>query len=91
MLPNHALINEYHPGSGIMAHTDGPRYYPFVCILSLSGPCMFQFWKVVDRIKQPEMSLIVHPRSLLVFTGDTYSEMYHSIEAKSIDDIYANE
>ena len=37
------------------------------------------------------MSLIVQPRSLLIFTGDTYSEMYHSIESKSIDDIYANE
>ena len=24
--PNHMLINEYYPGMGIMAHTDGPEY-----------------------------------------------------------------
>jgi alkylated DNA repair protein alkB family protein 6 len=49
--PNHALINEYHAGQGIMAHTDGPRYYPQVCVLSLGSPTMFQFWDLVDRIR----------------------------------------
>ena len=31
---NHILINEYLPGQGIMAHTDGPAYSPVVATIS---------------------------------------------------------
>ena len=34
---NHVLINEYKPGQGIMAHTDGPAYYPVVATISTGG------------------------------------------------------
>ena len=34
---NHALINEYTPGQGIMAHTDGSAYKPIVCTLTTGG------------------------------------------------------
>ena len=32
---NHALVNEYEPGGGIMPHQDGPLYFPAVAIASL--------------------------------------------------------
>ncbi|ORY76561.1 hypothetical protein BCR35DRAFT_332817 [Leucosporidium creatinivorum] len=35
--PNHCLVNEYLPGQGIMAHTDGPAYSPLVSTLSLGS------------------------------------------------------
>jgi len=39
--PNHVLINEYAPGEGIMAHTDGPLYTPQVATISLGDPAYF--------------------------------------------------
>jgi alkylated DNA repair protein alkB family protein 6 len=39
--PNHVLINEYLPGGGIMAHTDGPLYTPLVATVSLGDPAHF--------------------------------------------------
>ncbi|CAL8159613.1 unnamed protein product [Prunus armeniaca] len=40
---NHVLINEYLPNQGIMAHQDGPAYYPVVAILSLRSPVVMDF------------------------------------------------
>ncbi|XP_020421959.1 alpha-ketoglutarate-dependent dioxygenase alkB homolog 6 isoform X3 [Prunus persica] len=40
---NHVLINEYLPDQGIMAHQDGPAYYPVVAILSLRSPVVMDF------------------------------------------------
>ncbi|KAM1752914.1 hypothetical protein ACFX1T_005408 [Malus domestica] len=40
---NHVLINEYLPNQGIMAHQDGPAYYPVVAILSLESPVVMDF------------------------------------------------
>ncbi|KAL6883652.1 hypothetical protein ACP4OV_011066 [Aristida adscensionis] len=40
---NHVLINEYHPGQGIMPHQDGPAYYPVVAIISLASPVVIDF------------------------------------------------
>lgn len=34
---NHVLINEYQPGQGIMAHTDGPAYSTVVATISTGG------------------------------------------------------
>ncbi|KAK6356940.1 hypothetical protein TWF718_001278 [Orbilia javanica] len=35
--PNHVLINEYPPGTGISPHEDGGAYFPVVCTVSLGG------------------------------------------------------
>lgn len=35
--PNHVLVNEYRPGEGIMAHTDGPAYEERTCTISIGG------------------------------------------------------
>eukprot|EP00271_Cylindrocystis_brebissonii_P013399 TRINITY_DN33198_c0_g1_i1.p1 TRINITY_DN33198_c0_g1~~TRINITY_DN33198_c0_g1_i1.p1 ORF type:complete len:583 (+),score=62.03 TRINITY_DN33198_c0_g1_i1:143-1750(+) len=40
---NHVLVNEYGPGQGIMAHQDGPVYFPVVAILSLGAPATMDF------------------------------------------------
>ncbi|KAL6074263.1 AlkB 6 [Balamuthia mandrillaris] len=41
---NHALINEYEPGQGIMPHEDGPLYCPHVAILSLRSPLLLHIY-----------------------------------------------
>ena len=43
--PNHVLINEYLPGQGIMAHTDGPLYHPVVATISLGSSGVMQFFQ----------------------------------------------
>lgn len=40
---NHALVNEYEPGGGIMPHQDGPLYFPAVAIASLGASAVMRF------------------------------------------------
>ncbi|KAI7338235.1 hypothetical protein KC354_g17512 [Hortaea werneckii] len=39
---NHCLINEYHPGQGIMPHEDGAAYHPVVATVSLNGSLVLE-------------------------------------------------
>lgn len=81
--PNHVFVNHYQPGEGIMAHKDGPAYDPFVAILSLGAGTVFDFWhNVVDasgRGAAPALSLVVPPRSLLIFEEEAYHDHLHGI------------
>jgi alkylated DNA repair protein alkB homolog 6 len=81
--PNHCLINEYSPSEGIMPHRDGPLYHPTVAILSLQSPIVFDFWvsaaAAADPHSQPALSLLLEPRSLMVFRGDAYADYHHAI------------
>jgi alkylated DNA repair protein alkB family protein 6 len=79
--PNHVLVNEYKAGEGIMAHTDGPAYFPLVAILSLGCDSVMEFWKDGSQ----NTSVFLPQRSLLLFTGDYYYEMLHSIERRTSD------
>jgi len=83
--PNHILLNEYTPGQGIMSHKDGPLYFPRVAILSLSGPAVIEFRKEISQ--PPSMSLYLHPRSLLIFQDDAYTEYFHGIQEVERDEI----
>jgi len=75
--PNHILLNEYSLGQGIMPHKDGPLYYPRVAILSLSGPAKIEFR---ENLKEDsKMSLILQPRSLMIFTDEAYTNHFHGI------------
>lgn len=47
-LPNHVLINEYLPGQGIMAHSDGPLFYPTVTTISCGSHTFLDFYKNSD-------------------------------------------
>lgn len=84
---NHVLLNEYPPGIGIMPHTDGPLYHPYVCILSMGSHATFEFFKDYAAFKEENSlgRLIVEPRSLLIFTDDAYEKYLHSIQDKDID------
>ncbi|TYZ67927.1 hypothetical protein PybrP1_012467 [[Pythium] brassicae (nom. inval.)] len=41
--PNHALINEYGVGEGILPHEDGPSYFPLVAIVSTGAESTVTF------------------------------------------------
>jgi len=88
---NHVLINRYETGEGIMHHTDGPSYESKVAILSLESPCILSFRKILcsDAIGQIEnrevISIILEPRSLLVFEDDLYTNHMHGIETVAME------
>jgi alkylated DNA repair protein alkB family protein 6 len=71
--PNHALVNAYERGQGILPHTDGPKYAPRTATLSLSSPCLMTFYpylapnEVGIRNAGATMQLVLQPRSLVVF------------------------
>eukprot|EP00397_Hematodinium_sp_SG-2012_P051358 GEMP01060130.1.p2 GENE.GEMP01060130.1~~GEMP01060130.1.p2 ORF type:complete len:239 (+),score=56.15 GEMP01060130.1:76-792(+) len=77
LLPNanHVLVNVYQPGEGILPHTDGPAYYPKVCVISLGSACVLN---IADTRK------LIPARSLLVFQGEAYRGM-HSIAESTWD------
>jgi alkylated DNA repair protein alkB family protein 6 len=89
--PDHVLLNEYQPGQGIMAHTDGPFFRSRVAILSLGGPSIFRFKRRLataeieggkeDEQQRPVGTVVLQPRSLIVFEGDAYHGHMHEILA----------
>ncbi|GBE86956.1 hypothetical protein BKA93DRAFT_391398 [Sparassis latifolia] len=52
--PNHVIMNEYHPGQGIMPHEDGPAYHPVVATLSLGSHALFHYYRYKFREDCPE-------------------------------------
>lgn len=90
--PNHCLINEYLPGQGIHAHEDGDAYYPVVATVSLSSHIVLDI-----KPKKNDMTgekpgdgqswrVLQEPRSLLITTGQLYTECLHGISEVEIDD-----
>ena len=85
------MINEYPAGIGIMPHTDGPSYYPYVVILSLLSSCVFNFFENYETYKNETRlaSLFVEKNSLLIFTNECYEKFLHCIDDLKYDWIYA--
>jgi len=91
--PNHVLINEYLPGQGIMAHQDGPKYRPFVAILSLGSHTVFHFYETIADSRNRSdgkactaaLELLLQPRSLLVFSQSAYKSLLHGIVEREVD------
>lgn len=82
--PNHALINVYEPGDGIMPHEDGPAYSPYATVLSLGSSTVFDF--VSKASKEKKSTQVYLPvGSLLFFTDYAYSEMLHEIRFEKSD------
>ena len=85
--PNHALVNAYGRGSGILPHEDGPSYHPAAAILSLCGWAVLRFYakpldgSPVDMAAPPCVSVAAPPRSLVVFSGHAYTHALHGIDA----------
>ncbi|XP_068663947.1 alkylated DNA repair protein ALKBH6 homolog [Aristolochia californica] len=97
---NHVLINEYLPDQGIMRHQDGPAYFPVVAILSLWSPVVMNFSPHPNlttcvhsandsdnnnesNIHNP-FSVLLRPRSLLIFKDAAYSDYLHGIENSNV-------
>merc|ERR1711892_178106 len=85
-LANHVLLNEYHPGQGIMPHLDGPMFHPTISTISLGSHSVINFYKeegensslkFEDRLVT---SLLVERRSLLVLHDEMYHQLLHGIE-----------
>ncbi|XP_072750557.1 alpha-ketoglutarate-dependent dioxygenase alkB homolog 6 [Anoplolepis gracilipes] len=89
VLPNHVLINEYLSGQGIMAHSDGPLFYPVVTTISCGSHTFLDFYKRLDTTEQQqpklEFSLLLERRSLLVLQKDLYYNYLHSIAERDAD------
>ncbi|XP_076167515.1 putative RNA/DNA demethylase ALKBH6 [Ptiloglossa arizonensis] len=88
-LPNHVLINEYLPGQGIMAHSDGPLFYPIVTTISCGSHTLLDFYKRLDSTQLQklnlEFSLLLERRSLFILQGDLYHHYLHSIAERDMD------
>ena len=84
--PNHALINVYEPGEGILAHEDGPAYSPYAVILSLGSACMFDF---VEKSETRRMlgQVYLPVGSVLVFRDEAYKSVLHQFAARRFDQI----
>ncbi len=79
------LVNRYAPGDGIMSHTDGPAYTPYVAIVSLGSSTVFDFANCTDGTH--ELSVVLPARSLLLFEGRAYHEWLHGIEGRKFDEL----
>lgn len=82
---NHVLVNQYLRGEGILPHEDGPSYAPHVAILSLGGPAVLRFFEKgaagegQARAKLA-LSVLLEPRSLVLFQGALYTDCLHTID-----------
>ena len=89
--PSHCLINAYATGQGVMSHEDGPSYRPRVATLSLGSRCVLRFHRRVETTMTPEerraltatpvVSLVLPPRSAVIFTEAAYTDHLHGIRA----------
>ncbi|KAF2344895.1 Anticodon-binding [Trinorchestia longiramus] len=92
---NHVLVNEYQPGRGIMAHEDGPMFYPTVCTVTLGSHALLNLYRRVhggdphpQNLNQRFLgSLLLEPRSLLVLQERAYTSCLHDISAGALLDV----
>ena len=81
--PDQVIINEYQPGQGISAHIDCvPCFTDTIASLSLGSPCVMDF---IHSKTGEKSSLLLEPRSLLVFNGDARYVWQHAIAARKTD------
>lgn len=94
--PNHVLINEYHPGQGIMPHEDGPAYHPLVATVSLGAAIVLDLYdkdkkkdgkpeSEQDYLRIPRFRILQEQRSLLVTRGKMYTDFLHGIAERVVD------
>lgn len=83
---NQVLINEYLPGQGILPHTDGPAFEPFICTVNLGGPVLLDFRdNRVPIPDEPAYSVYMRPLSLVVVADTAYTNHLHSIAERRVD------
>ncbi|KAI0292982.1 hypothetical protein B0F90DRAFT_1644327 [Multifurca ochricompacta] len=85
--PNHVILNEYRPGQGIMPHQDGPAYHPVVATLSLGSHTVMHYYDLPAHEREPILSLLLEPRSLVITTREQYTARAHGIDVVMEDRI----
>ena len=87
--PNHCLINEYHPGQGILPHEDGGAYWPVVVTVTLGSHGVLDIYEkpAADgkRDDMPKWRILQERGSLLLSTKAMYTDYLHGIEATESD------
>ena len=83
--PNHCLINEYQPGQGIHPHEDGDAYYPVVATVSLGSHIVLDVRPKAGAY-DAGWRILQEPRSLLITTGELYTECLHGIDGVTVDE-----
>ena len=71
-----------------MPQTDGSAYHPVVCTVSLgSSLCLNLHRTMEDGALDPEpvWRILQEPRSLLITTGEVYTEYLHGIDGITTD------
>lgn len=73
-----------------MPHKDGSAYYPVVCTVSLGGSLCLDIHESKgdgSTEAKPRWRILQEPRSLLITTGNAYSDFLHGIgeTTKDID------
>lgn len=81
---NHCLLNEYLPGQGIMPHEDGAAYYPVVATISLGGSVVLDVTEKKSESGDAaqvvkKWRVLQEPLSLLLTTGNAYTDTLHGI------------
>lgn len=82
--PNHCLVNEYQPGQGIHPHEDGDAYYPVVATVSLGSHIILDV-RPKGGTKDAGWRILQEPGSLLITTGELYTECLHGIDEVKVD------
>lgn len=93
--PNHVLINEYNQGEGIMPHEDGAAYHPIVATVSLGASVVLDIHEKRNESDgdsrpgtrlPPRWRILQEPRSLLITTGQAYTDLLHGISEVDVDE-----
>jgi alkylated DNA repair dioxygenase AlkB len=76
------LVNEYATGQGISFHRDYDPFDRTVVSLSLLAPCVMEFRRVSDGLRE---SMLLEPRSLLILEDEARYEWEHGIARRKSD------
>lgn len=84
---NHVLLNEYQPGQGIMAHTDGPLFHPVISTISLGSHTVLEIKSLTGYLQEntfqslatSNFKFLLEPCSLLILREELYNNYLHGI------------
>ena len=72
-----------------MPHEDGPAYYPCTATVSLGAAVVLDGYEkdgAAGKGETPRWRILQEPRSLLVTSGDMYTDTLHGINGVAVDE-----
>jgi alkylated DNA repair dioxygenase AlkB len=85
-IPDQAIINEYIDDQGIAPHIDcEPCFGDTIISISLGGQCVMNFQKEQTSVEQNKVPLLIHPKTLIVMTGESRFNWFHGIVGRKSD------